>query len=69
MSRRQQLIDKILASSTVSGSVLTSLRGDFSSAIIRYLARCSQAIVIVKSRVRVDATLKDALIFLKEHVV
>ena len=42
MSRRQeleQLIDEILSSPSVSGSVLTSLRGgDFSSATIRYLA-------------------------------
>ena len=79
MSRRQeleQLIDKILSSPSVSGSVLTSLRGRLQFCDNQIFGRLASLKLKVlssycdrKSRVRVDATLREALVFLKEHVV
>eukprot|EP00439_Symbiodinium_sp_Y106_P028738 s8323_g3.t1 len=79
MSRRQeleQLIDEILSSPSVSGSVLTSLRGRLQFCDNQIFGRLASLKLKVlssycdrKSRVRVDAALKEALAFLKEHVV
>lgn len=79
MARRnelERLIDEILASSSVSGSTLTSLRGRLQFCDNQIFGRMASLKLRVlsgycdrKGHVRVDATLKDALTFLREHIM